>query len=101
MLGNEFRVETFRLLNNILESHDLCRNNCIIICTDVAKAMMDKTAHNLVLIKTMALNYLFDIVFVSIILAGGRKKPLSLKNVLKKASKNIKCYYIFIHEDTS
>lgn len=62
---NTFYIETFRLSNNFLESHDLSWNNYLDICTDVEKAMRDKTAQNLVWIKAMALNYLtlFLIVF--------------------------------------
>lgn len=83
---NTFHVETFRVLNNFLESHDLSWNNCIDICTDVAKAAMDKTTCNLIWLKAMALNYPVDIVFVSVKYLQ-KNKPTFLKNGLNKAAK--------------
>lgn len=81
--------EIFNMLNNFFEIEGLTWDNCIDICTDVAKAMVGKTAGVVSRIKELTNNCSNSHCILHRQVLAIKNMPIPLKNVLDEAVKII------------
>ena len=85
--ANATGSEIFRLVSEYLEENRITWDNCVHVCTDGAKAMVEKAAVVVSRIKSVAKNCKSNHCVLHRQALDTSKMPQSLKNVLNEAAK--------------